>query len=308
MKKKILIQQVILGAAIVTCPFFGFNANAQTTSTEIVPTIDGGTSIANSNEATAQKPAPTKLVIKYLGIFNGPGTTFSSAHQADVYGTGSSATSMGLQSRPKLLLQTSENFDFGVETRFLTSFGSQYNKGSDVQFTNGSYRLQADIKNVIKTDTVAVSLIPRIALPTSNAQHQEHMRAAPEMIVNVDYAPKNTRFSFNSGVLYQYGIYGTDTTGAGYTAPSTSVLQPWAETDYQLSPKVQAFVAYWPEYSSKARQGAPLAVDSNEVDLGTYFQVAKGWQIAPYISMEPIGMKNIGQATQLNFYVIGAVL
>jgi len=67
----------------------------------------------------------------------------------------------------------------------------------------------------------------------------------------------------------------------------TLMIQPWVETDYQLSPSVQAMLAYWPEYDSNNKTGFEAANSSNESMSAQNVEVAKGWTLTPYIEVQP---------------------
>ena len=300
MKTKTFFGSAVLWSAI------GISiVHAQTTETTSgLPTFSGGTNVAASD--VPSNSTATKLKLGYLGIMYGPGLEFSGSHQSAFNGN----SSLFLNNRPKIMLQTSENFEFGMEPRFNTIFGADRKHASDFTAENDKWRLLTRFKNVIKTDTLALGISPRLILPTSNAAHQQKEIPSPELVANLDFAPKNSRFSYTVGTVYQQNFFETSTTGVGYTQATTAVFQPWLEADYQLTAKTQLMVAYWPEWVAKARIGQRLTSDSQEIDMGAYFEVAKGWQVNPFLAtdFQDMSSSNRLKNMQLNLVLIGSIL
>ncbi len=284
------------------------NALAQTSSTTVVSTpattsttssttaTSTNSSVANAGAIVAD-PSKPQLRIKYLGIFKGPGLNSESLTQA-------SGDPGELEHRFKFLVQTSEKLDFGIETRIRTILGN-----GSLSVLNGDYRAVANFKHVFKNDLLDFSLSPRIKLPTSSSAIKKELLFAPELLANLDISPKNTRFSFNTGMLYQHSLY----KASAANTVTTSVVNPWFETDYQINEKVSAMVSIWPDFAAQGKSGAAAVNDSNEIDVGANWEFIKGWTASPYISLEPVGLDTSSAASaaknmQFNMYVSGAFL
>lgn len=278
-----------------------FNALAQSSSSTTSLPMDGNANTANVDVSKAAE-SPIGPKVSYFGIMSGMGLEMSGSHQASVPNTNSP---MIFEHRVSLNYQTSENFTLGFQPRFRNVFAPD-----NLHMENANYRVSAKFSNVYKNDFMTLTLMPRVALPTSLAAHNSDMKPSPEMLAIIDFSPKDSRFSGQLGNAYMQGFYGNNASGTDYALAQTAMDQPWAELDYQVNPKIQAFAAFWPEFDANARINSPLHAVSNEIDLGTYFEVAKGWQVAPYIATEPIGMDvaRIDKSMQFNFYVIGTVL
>ena len=82
------------------------------------------------------------------------------------------------------------------------------------------------------------------------------------------------------------------------------------EGTYTLTSKSQITFGYYPDF--KTTKTAAMANDSNEVDLGVSFDVAKGWALNPYVSSEFLGMGANGASPTknmaINLLVSGAFL
>ena len=266
-------------------------------------------SITNNTTGMIGLPASDsgapRLKISYLGIMFGPGTDFSNSTQS----TFNNQETMGLSSRPKFTVQTSENVEFGLETRFFTQFGTDDRK-PDFTAVNENYRLGVNFKNVMKTDTVSFSFNPRVMLPTSPTAHNQDMKPSPELVGHFDFAPKDSRYSFTAGTIYRYFALGNNAKGADYTNAVTSAILPWLEAYYQMSPKVQLTLQYWPEWDAKARKGQMLKDVSQELDAGAVFSVGKSWQLNPMLSADLNGMSGEDpmKNMQLNLLLMGSIL
>jgi hypothetical protein len=258
----------------------------------------GNSLLGSASTATVQtSDGANALKIKYTGILKGPGLNSENFAQS----TGDAGE---VEHRLKFLVQKGEMFDFGAEARVRTILDHK-------QFSalNGNYRLLADFKHLVKNDLVDFTLTPRLALPTAIASRQRGLIAAPELIANVDISPKNTRFSFNTGILMAQSILKS----TADVKNTTSVIAPWFETDYQINSRVSAMIAFYPELIAQSRSGVALNNDSNELDLGANIEIAKGWSASPYIGVEAFGMKtsSLGDAAknmQFNVTVSGSFL
>ena len=293
-------------AALIAMSHLGaISAFAQSATTTVLPTQDTNSNAASANISALDADAP-RAKISYLGIGYGPGMEFSGSRQST---TPNGNDPITLEHRIGLNYQTSKNVSFGLQPRIKTVFTPD-----DLHMDNGNFRLMGNFKNVIQTDTMSLTVTPRAILPTSKGAHNKDMKVSPELLLTLDYAPKDSRFSFQIGNAYQYYIYGDNandsTSSADVSNALTAMDQPWAEIDYQVSPKVQAFASYWPEFDAQARQNVPLHAVDNEIDLGAYVEFAKGWQIAPYIATEfqGIDMARMDKAMQFNVLLIGSVL
>ncbi len=280
-------------------------AVAQTSTTTVAPAAAGA---ANTNVATestaAAKPAGVTPVIKYVGIMRGPGLEFNAAAQAPNVG----GDDLNLEHRVSFLAKTSANFDFGVQARVNTKFGN----GKDLYATSGTWRLLADIKHIYKDDVLDFTLTPRIMLPTSTKNRNQKLTLSPDVIADLTIAPKDSRFSFDTGVEYLHFLHTDGASGDDYTKALTAELAPWIEADFQLNSKTQLMVSYWPTFDAYARKGTPLATSSNEIDVGAYYEFVKGWQVNPYVAteMNAIGAEGASalQNMQFNVIVTGTVL
>jgi len=257
-----------------------------------------GTSI--TADQTASSLTQPKFRIGYLGIFKGPGLNSKNFSQAD----SNNSSAEELENRFKFLLAPSERFDFGMEARVSAS-ASQ----NGMQVNNGDYRLLANLRHVVKSGIVDLTLTPRIKLPTSSASQERKLLAGAELIANVDIAPKDSRLSFNTGTTFQQNFF----QASGSPKNTTTVIQPWFETDYQLTDKIGAFTSIYPELLSQAKMGTGLVNDSDEINVGANWEFFKGWTATPYISIEPVGMdassvSSAAKNMQFNLYVSGALL
>ncbi len=276
------------------------SAFAQTTTSATLPATETNAS-TSTTDLSKQSDGAAAMKVSYLGIMSGVGLEMSGSHQA----SNNTNDPMSIENRVGLNYNLNENMSLGFQPRFKAIFAPD-----NIHVDNGNYRLSANFKNVYKNDIVTLSLTPRLDLPTSKSAHQSAMLPSPELIATMDIAPKDSRFSGQIGNAYMQGFYGNNASGKDYANALTAMEQPWAEVDYQISPKFQAFAAYWPEFDANARTSQPLHATSNEVDFGTYIEVAKGWQIAPYIATEAQGIDQarLDKNMQFNLYVIGTVL
>jgi hypothetical protein len=281
---------------LMLCAFAlgGIQAFAQSTTT-----LSGtGTSIAvDQSTANANKP---KFKIGYLGILRGPGLNSKNFSQAD----SNSSSAEELENRFRFLLAPSESFDFGMEAR-ITAAASQ--EGMTVN--NGDYRLLANFRHIVKTNSLDLTLTPRLKLPTSGISQERELLLGAEMIANLDIALKNSRFSFNTGTTLQQNFFKS----SGPSQNVTTVLQPWFEVDYQINDSLGGFASVYPELLSQAKMGAGFVNDSDEIDVGANWEFLKGWTATPYLSIEPVGMdassvSNAAKNMQFNLYVSGALL
>ena len=300
----------MLAAAIVLSQ----SAFAQTSSTTTAVAPDA--TATNASVATSAAPAAEqegiKPMIKYVGILRGPGADFANSAQKGGENDdqsridADSRDQLDYEQRVKFLASFSKNVEAGIEARINANFG----KGEKTNFTSGSWRLMANFKNVYKDDVLALTLTPRAFLPTSNSQRNKKTTVSPDLIADLAIAPKNTKFSFDTGLEYIH-LFHTDGANASDSAAAlTSEFAPWIEADYQLTDKTQLMVSYWPVLDAYARQGRPLATSSNEIDVGAYYEFAKGWQVNPYVAIEPNGMKADARLENVQLLVIvaGAIL
>jgi len=275
-------------------------ALAQTSSSTIA-TPDAATT-ANTSTATTNATATVRPGIKYFGILNGPGMKFEGAQQSAGFGD---SDAFLIDNRPKFFARIGDNLDAGAEVRFFTNF-----KSKNWNVTNGSSRLYVNFKNVVKTDLMALSLMPRAVLPTSNTSHNTKMTVSPELIVNVDIAPSNSRFAFNTGLQLIKHLYTADPVAMkDYTSARSLTVAPWLEVDYQLSPTVQLTASYWPDWAT-SRASSALGNKFQELDTGAYIEVVKGWQLNPYIATNFNGFEasNALNNMQLNLALSGTIL
>jgi hypothetical protein len=280
-------------------------ALAQSSSTISAPAAASAApaaTTANTSTATSAAPSAVRPGIKYFGQLLGPGLKFEGAQQSTGYGDNDV---MMIDNRPKFFARIGDNMDAGVETRFFTNFS-----GEGWNVTNGSSRLFVNFKNVVKNDIVAVSLMPRIMLPTSNTSHNTQMTYSPELVANVDISPKDSRFTINTGIQVIKHLYSADPVAAKDFGPARSItFDPWLEVDYQLNPTVQLTASYWPDWAT-ARGDASLANKFQELDVGAYVEVAKGWQIMPYVGTNFNGFDSSDalKSMQLNVALSGTIL
>ncbi len=265
-----------------------------TTTTVLASAEEAGTNKSTALEKSPIQATAIEPEIKYTGFFYGPGLDFSGAHTA----ANNERGDMYLHNRPKFFVKAGDDFEAGIETRFNILFNS-----ANTRAANDNYRLVAIFNNVYKTDTFNIGIIPRIDLPTSNASHVAGMLPSPELIGTWAYTPKNTRFSLNGGLIFLKAFY-QQVPGSDYTKAGTFEVQPWVELDYQLTPKIAPYVAYWPDATAHGHQNAPLAMDSDEVDLGVSFDVGKGWAILPFVAVEPYGMTSASPLSNMQANVI----
>jgi hypothetical protein len=281
-------------------------AIAQTTTTVSTPA-----SATNANTAAVTTPADAttgvKPAIKYLGYFHGPGADFSGAKQAGINGD----SQLNYEQRLKLLAVVNPNMEFGVDARANTNFA----KGEKANITAGSWRILSNFKNVYKDDVLNLTLSPRIMLPTSKKSHNQKVTLSPDLVAVLSAAPKNSRFSFESGLEYIWIFHTAGATGSDYSDANTAILAPWLEADYQLTEKSQLMLSYWPTFAAQARNGAKmtsaLAQDGgNEVDVGGYYEFAKGWQLNPFVAIEmsDYNKSNALKNYQANLLIIGQIL
>jgi hypothetical protein len=295
---------VLLTAAIAmshSTRVFAQSSNATITTPATAPASDPAvTTAATTNTATIETNPGIKPVLKYTGFVHGPAADFHGSEQSAQIGSGGA---FDLDSRAKFGVKLNETLETGAEIRFTTTFNPD-----KMKVTNGSSRLYASFKNVYKDELVAVGLIPRIVLPTSDTSHNTHMTFSPEFIVNVDIAPKNSRFTFNTGLQVIQHLYSESVSAASAGARQTTI-DPWAEVDYQLNPKVQLMVSYWPDWATSRSNSAPTE-RAHEIDVGAYIEVAKGWQLNPYLATDFQGLKNasLEKNTQINLAISGTVL
>ena len=297
-------KTIMLAAALA----LSHTAYAQTTTAVTTP----ASTAANANTAVVEAPdadnAGVKPAIRYLGIMHGVGMDFSGAQQAGINGD----SALKYEQRVKFLVDTNPNTEWGVEARVNTYFG----KGEKLSAESGSSRLMANFKHVYKDDVFDLTLSPRLMLPTMNKYRNQKLTLSPDMLVEMTAAPKNSRFSFDSGIEYVWLLHTDGAVGTDYTNADTAYLWPWLEVDYQLTGKTQAMISYWPGFAAQARNGSKMTSSwnqggGNEVDVGGYYEFAKGWQFNPYVALEMSDFtKDTGGAknVQANFLIIGTIL
>ncbi|MBC7395866.1 MAG: hypothetical protein H7333_00360 [Bdellovibrionales bacterium] len=278
---------------------------AQTTSTSVTTSpasaeaTNAGTNISVANDSSSAASKAVRPGVKYLGIMHGPGMTFSGAHQAD-------GSDLLVDNRFKLLARIGANTEVGFEPRINTAFGN----GHKIDAVAGAMRLFANFKHVYKDDIFDLTLTPRAVLPTRVKFHNEHGTVSPDLIASLDIAPKNSRFSFNTGSEYIQYFHTAGANAAFYNGATTAVVAPWLEVDYQMTEKSQFVVSYWPELVAQARQGTPLHADSNEIDIGANYEFVKGWVVNPYVAIEAFDMKSNARLDNMsaNLLVVGTIL
>ena len=302
---------VLLAAAIA----LSHTAYADDSSTTVT-TSPASAETTNANiaqDSTASDATGVRPGIKYVGIVNGPGLQFSGARQATNKGANPTDSTdysqMVVDNRPKLMAKFNANTEVGFEPRFNTFFGSGV-QGDNVHVTAGNMRLFANFKHVYKDDIYDLSLTPRLFLPTGTKYRNQKTTVSPDMIADFTITPKNTRFTFDLGLEYIHLFHTDGANAKDSNAALTGIFVPWLEVDYQLSTKTQLMISYWPELVSEARQGTPLHTDSNEIDIGAYYEFAKGWQVNPYIMAQPLGMDTGSPLAnlQLNLLFVGTIL
>ena len=133
---------------------------------------------------------------------------------------------------------------------------------------------------------------------------------SPDLIADLSISPKNSRFSLDTGMEYIQYFHTAGATGNDYSKAITAIVAPWLEVDYQLTAKSQLMVSYWPELVAQARLASPLHTDGNEIDIGAYYEFAKGWQLNPYVATEMFGIdtSNPQRNMQVNLIVVGTIL
>jgi len=296
-------SKIVMFAAAIAMSHSGL-ALAQSSTTSISPPEADPAAVANTSTAISSENAAVKPGIKYFGQLLGQGLKFSGTVQSTGYALDEHAA-FAIDNRPKFFARIGKKIEAGAEVRFLTNFES---KGWNV--TNGNSRLFVNIKDIYKTDIMAVSFIPRAMLAGTNTAHNQMATVSPDFLLSVDLTPKNTRFTFNGGIeLIKHFYSGTPSVAKNYLAARSLTFDPWLEMDYQLNPTVQLSASYWPDWAT-TRGSSHMDNKFQELDLGAYVSVAKGWQLMPYVgtNFNNFQASNALDNMQLNIALSGTVL
>jgi|GEM_PF-3553004 len=296
-------SKIVMFAAAIAMSHSGL-ALAQSSTTSIAPPEADPAAVANTSTATSSETATVRPGIKYFGQLLGQGLDFSGTEQSNGYGDKAAFT---IDNRPKFFARIGNNLEAGIEARFFTNFES-----TGWNLTNNNSRLFVNFKNIYKDDVFAVSFIPRAMLAQSNKAHNQKATVSPDLILSVDAAPKNSRFSFNGGlevIKHLYSDVPTNDVKHNYLAARSLTFDPWLEVDYQLNPTVQLSASYWPDWAT-TRGSSHLDNDFQELDVGAYVEVAKGWQLMPYVgtNFNNFQASNALDNMQLNIALSGTVL
>jgi hypothetical protein len=274
-------------------------ASAQSNTTVIAPAAPTAAS-ANSAAAssTAEAPKTQAINIKYVGVYEGQ--AFSSAE--DRHGKNMHGEDQSISNRPTIQYNFNSDMSAGLQTRINTAF-----KKEGIVASNETWRLYGTFKNVASYGIVSLDLIPRLQLPTSMKNHDKTMMVSPELLAAFNINPKNSRFSFDYTPQMLGYLYSDETVAKAHSAASFIILHN-IEGTFQMSAKTQLTFGWYPEYV--VSKVLPLTQDSNEVDVGVNFDIAKGWSLNPYIGVEPVGMdsNNIGKSMEAALVVNGTFL
>lgn len=303
-------KYLILAASFTISYALSLNsAFAQTTtSSAAAETVATGSATVATADVSKTDDNAVKPVIKYLGYLHGTGLDFSGAHQAAINGN----AQLKFEHRIKFLAAIGKHFEGGLETRTNTNFGD----GSRINATAGNWRLYGSFKDLLRNDVFNLTLMPRLYLPTSTGAHNSKTTVSPDMIAELGIAPKNSRFSYDLGMEWIQLYHSQGAKGGDYANADTSIAAPWAEVDYQLTDKTQLMLSYWPTWAGQAHKGAAMtsafAQDGgNEIDVGGYYEFAKGWQVNPFVAAELSDIGNhapVARNLQLNVAVVGKIL
>ena len=300
-------KSFLLVAAFVA----GHTAFAQSPSTSTTTTSVDPAGATTTNSATVAIPAANSTgvqpEIKYFAIMHGAGLDFSGAHEATI----NSSSQLTYEQRIKLLAATSQNVEVGVEARVMTNFGN----GANTNITNGAWRLVSVFKHVYQDSFFDLTLIPRVVLPTSSLYQNQKVTPSPDMVFNIDMTPKNSRFSFYTGLEFMPLFHSAGAMGGDYMNADTLDIGAWVGTSYQLTEKTALTASYWPSWAMQGHRGASLtdawAQDGgNEIDIGAAYEFSKGWTVNPYLATEMSGISNQAaiKNMQLNFNISGRFL
>jgi len=260
------------------------SAFAQSNATVITPAAPTAAATTDSAAATstAESPKVQPINVKYLGLYEGPALNTAEAgknmHNADEF----------ISNRPKVQYNFNANTSAGLETRIRTTFAQQ-----GVQADNETWRLYGSFKNVASYGIMSLDLVPRVMLPTSKSNHNTTMLPSPEMIATLNINPKNSRFSLDYsnqmlGYMYSNNTVAKSAAFNGGAGANSFIMLHSFEGTFQTSAKTQLTFGWYPEYV--VTKNLPMTQDSNEVDLGVNFDIAKGWSLNPYLGIEPVGM------------------
>ena len=268
----------LLTASILTI-VLQTSAYAQSSSAVTAPAAaaneTGGPAAATS---TATAPKKSLINIKYVGVYEGPNFTSD--------GNNMHGEDTSVSNRPTLQANLADNINAGLQTRINTAFTKD-----GVKAANETWRLYGTFKNVASYGILSLDLIPRIMLPTSKSNHNKTMTLSPELITAININPKDSRFSFDYSPQMLGYIYSDNNVATAANAKSFILLHN-IEGTYQLGASSQLTFGWYPEYN--VGKTTKFTNDSNEVDVGVNFDVAKGWAINPYIGIEPVGLGKDG--------------
>jgi len=281
-------------------------AFAQSSATVITPAAPTAATAdtAAAATSTAEAPKVQPINIKYLGVYEGPNFTAN--------GTNMHGDDTAISNRPKIQYNFTNDVNTGLEARVGTTFTKD-----GVVAANQTWRLYGTFKNVATYGILSLDLIPRVMLPTSTKNQDSTMLPSPELIATLNINPKNSRFSLDYTAQMLGYLYNNQSTAravgfnkvTGITPGAASFIYLHAfEGSFQLGSKTQLTFGWFPEYV--ITKNLPMAQDSNEVDLGVNFDIAKGWSLNPYIGVEPVGMdpSNPAKSMEAAMVVTGTFL
>ncbi len=229
---------------------------------QATPTAVGGVSTSDNSSALSNIGA------SYTGIYSGPSL------DKDALDKTTGGDNQSISHRPNVKYKFNPNLDAGVQARVITEFAED-----GIKAYNDRYRIFSNVKNIVKTQETSLTLTPRIALPTSNASHDQHLLMAPELIATYSIEPSDSRISLELGSTLQAPIY--HGSSANPNGRMNFYVAPWFAANYQMSPKLQASVGIYPEFIQS--KSDILKEAANELDVGVSWDVAKGINLNPYV-------------------------
>ncbi len=285
------MKQAIFSSIVLS--FLSTSAFAQSSTSAMAPAANAPAAASTVSSDAPAKKSP--ISVRYVGIYSGPN------FNADGHTMGGVGDTF-VSNRPSIQTSITDNFTAGVQARLRTTFTKE-----GVVAGNESWRLYGNINNVASYGIASLSLIPRIMLPTSNANHNNKMTASPELLMAFSISPSDSRFSFSYTPQMQMPLY-TDESLAKSRDLMSFLLLHNIEGTYQLGASTQLTFGFYPEYV--VTKNLPFTNDSNEIDVGVNFDIAKGWSINPYIGFEAFGANsdNLGKSMQAALSLSGTFL
>lgn len=273
------------------------SAHAQSVGNVAMPGSSASAAAPQTSTATTSATSSASGVLSnvsagYLGIFNGPEADFYAPKRLD-------NKDMYVSNRLAVRYNFSDSINAGYQARVATIF-----QPGKLEATNETHRLFANFRGLAKTQMGALTLTPRVMLPTSNAAHDQKMLPSPELIANYEFAPAGSRFNFALGNTASKKLYQNNEDQKMQSFYSIANI----EASYQMSPISQMTFGLYPEY--EITRSTAMNNTSNEVDMGVSIDVAKGWSVNPYVATELKGLHegNLGKQTAFNLTLSGTLL